>query len=140
MPRTRSRAHITHHTLSLSHTHTGTSTLDFKYLPCSFLSATLAEMYPFVRTERTKWDTISKKVQHPMHALWPYPTVNRYLNFFTLFRAKRTQLFALYEQQDGEYHGPDTIITQPSAAVVSTSVETSAGDDSDPDFADADFV
>ena len=75
-----------------------------------------------------------------MTGLWPYPTVNRYLNFYTLFRAKRIQLFALYEQQGGEYHGPDTTITQPSVAAVSASVETCPGDESDPDFADAEFV
>ena len=68
-----------------------------------------------------------KKVQHPMHALWPYPTVQRYLNFYTLFRAKRTQLFALYEQQDGDFHGPERY-TGASAAATSASAETGGGD------------
>ena len=95
-------------------------------------------MYPFVRTERTKWDTISKKVQHPMHALWPFATVNRYLNFYSLFRAKRNRLFALYEQQEGEYHGPDTTPT-PTPAPASTSVANSDGE-SEADIVDEDFV
>ena len=84
-----------------------------------------------------------EKIQHPMHALWPYPTVNRYLNFYSLFRAKRTQLFALYEQQDGEYHGPDNTFTGPSAAatLASASAEATEGDDeSEEDFDDVDFV
>ena len=76
-----------------------------------------------------------------MHALWPFPKVNRYLNFFTLLRSKRTQLFALYEQQDGDYHGPDITYTQPSttSAPVSTSVGSDDGE-SDADSVDIDFV
>ena len=71
-----------------------------------------------------------------MHALWPFATVNRYLNFYSLFRAKRTRLFALYEQQEGEYHGPDAT---PTPAPASTSVANSDGE-SEADFIDEDFV
>ena len=83
-----------------------------------------------------------KKIQHPMHALWPYPTVNRYLNFYSLFRVKRTQLFALYEQQDGKYHGPEKMSTGPSAAAVSASAGAREGDDEseEEEFDDVDFV
>ena len=80
-----------------------------------------------------------------MHALWPYPTVNRYLNFYTLFRAKRTQLFALYEQQDGDYHGPERYTGASAAATsaaTSASAETGGGDSGseEEEFDDAEFV
>ena len=81
-----------------------------------------------------------QKVQHPIVGLWPYPTVNRYFNFFSLFRAKRNQLFAMYEQQDGEYHGPEQY-GAPSAAAKSASAETVHGDaESEEDFDDSEFV
>ena len=83
-----------------------------------------------------------KKVQHPIVGLWPYPTVNRYFNFFSLFRAKRRQLFAMYEQQDGEYHGQEPYEGS-SAAAKSASAETVDGDgdsESEEDFDDLEFV
>ena len=61
--------------------------------------------------------------------------VNRYLNFFTLFRAKRRQLFTQYEQQDGEYHGTTTLVINNPDMDVSQLSEDSGFDSVDNDFA-----
>ena len=75
------------------------------------------------------------KFQYPLTGLWPYPVVNRYLNFFTLFRAKRKQLFTQYEQQDGEYHGTTTLVINNPDMDVSQLSEDSGFDSVDNDFA-----
>ena len=107
----------------------------FQALPNSFFSATLTELYPFIRTTRDKWPDVMNKFQYPLTGLWPYPVVNRYLNFFTLFRAKRSQLFTQYEQQDGEYHGTTTLVINNPHIDVSQLSEDSGFDSVDNDFA-----
>jgi hypothetical protein len=113
----------------------------FKAVPNPSFSATLTELYPFLRVPEDRWPAVMKKFQHPVHALWPLPKVCRYLHFYQVFRAKRKQLFHHYELQNGIYHGPDVDV----ATLVSTTsvnnlppVEGSETDESD--SGDAEFV
>ena len=107
----------------------------FKSQPDSVFSATLTELYPFIRSTRDKWPDVMSKFQYPLTGLWPYPVVNRYLNFFTLFRSKRKQLFTQYEQQGGEYHGTTTLVIDDPNIDVSALSEDSGFDSVDNDFA-----
>ena len=71
--------------------------------------------------------------------LWPVAVINRYLSFFSLFRSNRDQLFASYEVQGGEYHGPEpkTTTRGKSREVV---MDVTALSSEDEDSVDADFV
>ena len=107
----------------------------FQAQPNAVFAATLTELYPFLRTTRDKWTAVMGKFQYPLTGLWPYPVVNRYLNFFTMFRAKRKQLFTQYEEQDGEYHGTTTLMINNPHIDVSQLSEDSGFDSVDNDFA-----
>ncbi len=73
----------------------------FTAVSTAWLASTLAEMYPFVKADKDKWDGLKTKVAHPMTMLWPWPTVNRHLSFQRSFHANRDQLFKEYELGGG---------------------------------------
>ena len=106
----------------------------FQAQPNAVFAATLTELYPFLRTTRDKWTAVMGKFQYPLTGLWPYPVVNRYLNFFSMFRAKRKQLFTQYEEQDGEYHGTTTLMINNPHIDVSQLSEDSGFDSCDNEF------
>ncbi len=115
------------------------STKVFKSSPSSWFATSLTVLYPFIVRDKDKWPGLLKKYLHPMTAtgLWPVAVINRYLSFFSLFRANRDQLFACYESQKGDYHGPEsgpTLVTN-----VITDLATLSSEESE-DSVDADFV
>lgn len=88
------------------------STDQFKKVPSSLLGLALAAMYIFIKLHQSKWKMLLRSKQkkgcmHPMTDLWHVNDVYRFHNFVTAFRASRTELFRIYEEEGGEYHGVD---------------------------------
>ena len=90
------------------------STMVFKSLPSSWFANCLTVLYPYIVKPKDQWDAQRKKYSHPMNStgLWPQSTVKRYMSFYSLFRANRSKLFASYEDQEGNYHGPEPYSSQ----------------------------
>ena len=115
------------------------STAAFKATPFPSFALSLTALYPFIVREKDKWPELMKKYLHPMSAtgLWPVATLNRYLSFFSLFRANRDKLFKCYESQGGKYHGAESRVALAPSEVVTDFTTLSSSDE---DSVDADFM
>ena len=91
----------------------------FKLVPTPCLATSFTVVYPYLLREKVKWSELMKRYLHPMSSrgLWPVAVVNRYLEFFTLFRSARKNLFACYEAQGGAYHGAEKVPKAPAVVV-----------------------
>ena len=110
------------------------STKEFQRIPDAPFGLTLAAMYPFVKHDQSKWNSMlsrkgKKNCAHPMVGLWNVNTVHKYSNFLAQFRSVRQELFEIYENEGGLYHGPE-----PTPSV--TIRRSTRGSDSDDIFSD----
>ena len=83
------------------------STNGFLRVPQSYFSAVLAEMYPYIARDSSKHPMMMKKCDHPMTGLWPWGKVNRHITFRARFRAVSKELLDVYQDEGGEFHGPE---------------------------------
>ena len=79
-------------------------TSSFKELPSTYLGITLANMYPFVVSEKPVWNIKLKEHNYPITRLWPYSTTCRFVSFVRAFVQNRCEMFKNYEDVGGQYH------------------------------------
>ena len=84
-----------------------TNTDAFNKIPSPWFAATLACMYPFVVNDESQYPQLLKQVQYPIPTLWPKPIVKRYIHFNNIVHRQREQMFKTYEDNGGDFHGPD---------------------------------
>lgn len=84
----------------------------FKQVPTACLSLTFAEMYPYVHSPMDKWESLRKKRSIPMTSLWPWTVLRRHIKYFHMFNERREYLAQQYEEQEGEYHGPELVVPE----------------------------
>ena len=86
----------------------GISTKAFIKLPDAVFSMALAEIYPFVAREKSKWEIMLKRCDHPMTGLWPWGKLKRHMTFRSRWRVNRKELFEMYNENGGEFHGSES--------------------------------
>ena len=88
------------------------STNAFKHVPAAIFGVVIANMWIFIKNEQTVWRQLlntknKRNVFHPLTGLWPLGTMHRFAHFVKMARDKLPTLFASYEKDGGEYHGPE---------------------------------
>jgi len=107
----------------------GTSNLKFKSVPTAWFATTLAEMYPYVTSDKSAWKELGKKFHHPVTALWPWGAIKRHMSFHTKLRALRIETFKAYVKAGGKFHG-----TNRRVVTACISIDDDDDDDEEDDF------
>lgn len=102
------------------------STHAFKKVATGLFGVVIANMWIFIKNDESNWKHLlnrknKKNVFYPLTGLWPVGTMHRFNHFVKMARDKMPTLFATYEKEGGEYHGPDDPIVVATKKNTSTS-------------------
>ena len=85
------------------------STKAFKSMPTNILALTFAALYQVVRTDSSLLDKWIRTPRQNITQPWPRGMIKRFVNLQKVFQKNRDQVFKSYEDDGGEYMGPDVV-------------------------------
>ena len=71
----------------------GISTSNFLSVPSPWFATTLAGMYPYVTKDKSDWQVLIDKFNHPVTSLWPWSSVRRFVSFAAKFRVREVDRY-----------------------------------------------
>ena len=85
------------------------STKAFKSISSTILALTFAALYQVVRTDPSLLDKWIQTPRQNITSPWPRGMIQRFVSLQKVFQKNRDQVFKSYEEDGGEYMGPEVV-------------------------------
>ena len=79
----------------------------FLEIPFTFYATTLACVYTFLAVDKEMWAKVCTEYSYPMTKLWPEGQIRKVVHFVMKCKTDLTRVFDSYEENGGEYYGPE---------------------------------